>query len=252
MPVQTQRFEGKVAIVTGASRGIGLAIAQRLVDEGANVIITARGQEALDAAVAQLGDAALARAGKAQDKEHQEDVVRTALDTWGRLDVLVNNTGINPVFGGLMDLDDSAATKISEVNLLATLSWTRTAWNVWMKENGGSVVNLASIAGLRTAPGIAYYGVTKAGLIHLTEELAVELGPTVRVNAVAPAVVKTDFAKALYEGREDEVAKPYPLKRLGRPEDIAGPVAFLASEDAAWVTGQTLPIDGGITLTGGF
>ncbi|MBE7370229.1 MULTISPECIES: SDR family oxidoreductase [Dermacoccus] len=252
MPVQTKRFEGKVAIVTGASRGIGLAIAQRLVDEGANVIITARGQEALDAAVAQLGDAALARAGKAQDKEHQEDVVRTALDTWGRLDVLVNNTGINPVFGGLMDLDDSAATKISEVNLLATLSWTRTAWNLWMKENGGSVVNLASIAGLRTAPGIAYYGVTKAGLIHLTEELAVELGPTVRVNAVAPAVVKTDFAKALYEGREDEVAKPYPLKRLGRPEDIAGPVAFLASEDAAWVTGQTLPIDGGITLTGGF
>lgn len=252
MPVQTKRFEGKVAIVTGASRGIGLAIAQRLVDEGANVIITARGQEALDAAVAQLGDAALARAGKAQDKEHQEDVVRTALDTWGRLDVLVNNTGINPVFGGLMDLDDSAATKISEVNLLATLSWTRTAWNLWMKENGGSVVNLASIAGLRTAPGIAYYGVTKAGLIHLTDELAVELGPTVRVNAVAPAVVKTDFAKALYEGREDEVAKPYPLKRLGRPEDIAGPVAFLASEDAAWVTGQTLPIDGGITLTGGF
>ena len=252
MPVQTKRFEGKVAIVTGASRGIGLAIAQRLVDEGANVIITARGQEALDAAVAQLGDAALARAGKAQDKEHQEDVVRTALDTWGRLDVLVNNTGINPVFGGLMDLDDSAATKISEVNLLATLSWTRTAWNLWMKENGGSVVNLASIAGLRTAPGIAYYGVTKAGLIHLTEELAVELGPTVRVNAVAPAVVKTDFAKALYEGREDKVAKPYPLKRLGRPEDIAGPVAFLASEDAAWVTGQTLPIDGGITLTGGF
>lgn len=252
MPVQTKRFEGKVAIVTGASRGIGLAIAQRLVDEGANVIITARGQEALDAAAAQLGDAALARAGKAQDKEHQEDVVRTALDTWGRLDVLVNNTGINPVFGGLMDLDDSAATKISEVNLLATLSWTRTAWNLWMKENGGSVVNLASIAGLRTAPGIAYYGVTKAGLIHLTEELAVELGPTVRVNAVAPAVVKTDFAKALYEGREDEVAKPYPLKRLGRPEDIAGPVAFLASEDAAWVTGQTLPIDGGITLTGGF
>lgn len=252
MPVQTKRFEGKVAIVTGASRGIGLAIAQRLVDEGANVIITARGQEALDAAVAQLGDAALARAGKAQDKEHQEDVVRTALDTWGRLDVLVNNTGINPVFGGLMDLDDSAATKISEVNLLATLSWTRSAWNLWMKENGGSVVNLASIAGLRTAPGIAYYGVMKAGLIHLTEELAVELGPTVRVNAVAPAVVKTDFAKALYEGREDEVAKPYPLKRLGRPEDIAGPVAFLASEDAAWVTGQTLPIDGGITLTGGF
>ncbi|KLO63493.1 3-ketoacyl-ACP reductase [Dermacoccus sp. PE3] len=248
----TARFTDQVAIVTGASRGIGLAIAQRLVDEGAKVIITARGQEALDAAVEQLGDNARAVAGKAQDKEHQQAVVDLALSTWGRLDVLVNNTGINPVYGGLMDLDDDAARKIAEVNLLATLSWTRTAWNSWMKDNGGSVVNLASIAGLRTAPGIAYYGVTKAGLIHLTEELAVELGPTVRVNAVAPAVVKTDFAKALYEGREDEVAKPYPLKRLGRPEDIAGPVAFLASEDAAWVTGQTLPIDGGITLTGGF
>lgn len=251
MTAQARRFEGKVAVVTGASRGIGLAIAQRLVDEGANVIITARGQEALDAAVAQLGDMAVAVAGKAQDKAHQDEVVATAIKTWGRLDVLVNNTGINPVYGGLMDLDDDAARKISEVNLLATLSWTRAAWNAWMKDNGGAVVNLASVAGLRAAPGIAYYGVTKAGLIHLTEELAVELGPKVRVNAVAPAVVKTDFAKALYEGREDKVSAPYPLKRLGLPEDIAAPVAFLASDDAAWVTGQTLTVDGGITITGG-
>lgn len=251
MTAQARRFDGKVAIVTGASRGIGLAIAQRLVDEGANVIITARGQEALDTAVAQLGEAAVAVAGKAQDKAHQDQVVATALEKWGRLDVLVNNTGINPVYGGLMELDDDAARKIAEVNLLATLSWTRTAWTKWMKDNGGAVVNLASVAGLRAAPGIAFYGVTKAGLIHLTEELAVELGPKVRVNAVAPAVVKTDFAKALYEGREEKVAAPYPLKRLGTPEDIAAPVAFLASDDAAWVTGQTLTVDGGITITGG-
>lgn len=251
MTSSARRFDGKVAVVTGASRGIGLAIAQRLVDEGANVIITARGQETLDAAVAQLGDAAMAVAGNAQDKAHQEEVIATALEKWGRLDALVNNTGINPVYGGLMDLDDDAARKIAEVNLLATLSWTRTTWTTWMKDNGGAVVNLASVAGLRAAPGIAFYGVTKAGLIHLTEELAVELGPTVRVNAVAPAVVKTDFAKALYEGREEKVAAPYPLKRLGTPEDIAAPVAFLASDDAAWITGQTLTVDGGITITGG-
>ncbi|MCR8526245.1 SDR family NAD(P)-dependent oxidoreductase, partial [Escherichia coli] len=113
---QASRFTGKVAIVTGASRGIGLAIAQRFVDEGANVIITARGQETLDAAVAQLGDAAIAVAGKAQDKAHQDEVVRTAMERWGRIDVLVNNTGINPVYGGLMDLDDDAARKIADVN----------------------------------------------------------------------------------------------------------------------------------------
>lgn len=251
MTNHTARFTDKVAIVTGASRGIGLAIAQRLVDEGARVIITARGQEALDAAVAQLGDQAIAIAGKAQDKDHQQQVVSTAVERFGRLDVLVNNTGINPVYGGLMDLDDDAARKISDVNLLSTLSWTRTAWHAWMQEHGGAVVNLASIAGLRAAPGIAFYGVTKAGVIHMTEELAVELGPKVRVNAVAPAVVKTDFAKALYEGREEKVSQPYPLKRLGIPADIAGPVAFLASDDAAWITGQTLTVDGGITVTGG-
>lgn len=245
------RFENKVAIVTGASRGIGLAIAQRLIDEGAKVIITARGQERLDEAVAELGPNALAIAGKAQDKEHQQHVVDTALQTWGRLDVLVNNTGINPVYGPLMELDDDAARKIAEVNLLSTLSWTRAAWNAWMKEHGGAVVNLASIAGTRVAPGIAFYGVTKAGVIHMTEELAYELGPNVRVNAVAPAVVKTDFAKALYEGREEKISAPYPLKRLGEPRDIAGPVAFLASDDAAWMTAQTLTVDGGVTVTGG-
>jgi 3-oxoacyl-[acyl-carrier protein] reductase len=120
-----------------------------------------------------------------------------------------------------------------------------------LAERGGSIVNVASIAGLKPAPGIAFYGASKAMLIHLTEELAVELGPSIRVNAVAPAVVKTKFATALYEGREDEVSAPYPLKRLGVPEDIAGVVAFLLSDDAAWMTGQTVVVDGGILLQGG-
>lgn len=245
------RFTDKVAIVTGASRGIGLAIAQRLADEGAYVIVTARTKETLDAAAAEIGQRAVAVAGNAADEAHQQAVVQLALERWGRIDVLVNNTGINPVYGGLMDLDERAARKITDVNLLATLAWTRAVWHAWMKENGGSIVNLASIAGLRAAPGIGYYGASKAALMHLTEELAVELGPKVRVNAVAPGVVKTDFAKALYEGREEKVAAPYPAKRLGVPSDIAGPVAFLASDDAAWITGQTLVVDGGITVTGG-
>lgn len=249
----TQRLQGKTAVVTGASRGIGLAIAQRLVDEGARVVITARKPEPLAEAVEQLGgeDVALAVAGKADDPDHQEEAVRRTIETFGSLDLLVNNTGINPAYGPLLDLDDSAARKIFEVNVLSTLAWTRRAHRAWMGEHGGAVVNVASIAGLRPSPGIALYGVSKAAVIHLTEELAVELAPGVRVNAVAPAVVKTRFATALFEGREQEVADAYPLKRLGVPEDVAGAVAYLCSQDAAWVTGQTLALDGGITLAGG-
>ncbi|CAG7572149.1 NAD(P)-dependent dehydrogenase (short-subunit alcohol dehydrogenase family) [Barrientosiimonas humi] len=249
----SNRLNGKVAIITGASRGIGLAVAQRLVSEGAKVVITARKQEALDAAVAELGgpDVALAVAGRADDAAHQDEAIRAAIDTFGSLDVLVNNTGINPAFGPLLDVDVEVSRKIFEVNVIAALEWVKKAYAASMKERGGSIVNVASIAGLRPAPGIAMYGVSKAAVIHLTEELAMELGPTVRVNAVAPAVVKTRFAEALYEGKEEEVSEPYPLKRLGEPEDIGAAVAYLASDDAAWTTGQTLVVDGGITLRGG-
>jgi 3-oxoacyl-[acyl-carrier protein] reductase len=247
------RFDGSVALVTGASRGIGLGIAKRLVDEGARVCVTARRQEALDAAVEQLGgpEHAMAVAGKADDLDHQRDTVARVVETFGSLDLLVNNTGINPAYGPLMQLDLAAARKIVEVNCIAALSWTQQSYAAWLGEHGGAVVNVASIAGLKPAPGIAFYGASKAMLIHLTEELAVELGPTVRVNAVAPAVVKTAFATALYEGREEQVSAAYPLKRLGEPADVAGAVAYLLSSDASWVTGQTLVLDGGLTMTGG-
>ncbi|KXO93991.1 SDR family oxidoreductase [Tsukamurella pseudospumae] len=247
------RFAGKTAIVTGASRGIGLAIAQRLVADGAKVVITARKQEALDAAVAELGgpEVAVAVAGSGDDAEHQDQAIATAIETFGSADFFVNNTGINPVYGPLMDLDTDAARKIFEVNVLSTLSWTKKVHAAWQKEHGGAIVNVGSVAGLRPAPGIAFYGVTKAAVIHLTEELAVELGPNIRVNAVAPAVVKTRFATALYEGREEQVSAAYPLKRLGVPDDIGSVVAFLLSDDAAWMTGQTLTVDGGVLLTGG-
>jgi NAD(P)-dependent dehydrogenase (short-subunit alcohol dehydrogenase family) len=249
----SRRFEGKTAIVTGASRGIGLGIAERLVADGARVVITARKQDALDEAVAHLGgpSVALAVAGKADDTEHQADTVRQAVDTFGSIDFLVNNTGINPSYGPLLDIDPGAARKIVDVNCLAAMSWIKQAHAAWMGEHGGNVVNVSSIAGLRPPRNIAFYGASKAMLTYLTQTLAVELGPNVRVNAVAPAVVKTRLATALYEGREEEVAAAYPLKRLGEPEDIAGPVAFLLSEDAAWITGELLVIDGGVTLTGG-
>jgi 3-oxoacyl-[acyl-carrier protein] reductase len=173
------------------------------------------------------------------------------LAEYGRLDVLVNNTGINPSYGPLLELDPVAARKTLDVNVVAALSWVRVAHRAYLGEHGGAVVNVASVAGLRPAVGIGFYGVSKAALIQLTAQLAVELAPAVRVNAVAPAVVKTRFATALFEGREDEVSRAYPLARLGIPEDVAATVAYLASDDAAWVTGQTIVVDGGLTLAGG-
>ena len=247
------RFEGKTAIVTGASRGIGFGIAERLVADGAKVVITARQKEALDEAVESLGGPAhaLGIAGKADDAEHQDDVVRQAIQAFGSIDFLVNNTGINPAYGPLVDLDLSAARKTVEVNCIAAVSWVQKAYAAWMREHGGSIVNVSSVSSIRTAPNIGLYGATKAMLNSLTELLAVELGPNIRVNGVAPAVVKTKFATPLYEGREDETSRAYPLKRLGEPQDISGGVAFLLSDDAAWLTGQTIVIDGGVTLTSG-
>jgi 3-oxoacyl-[acyl-carrier protein] reductase len=238
--------------VTGASRGIGLAIAERLVADGAKVVVTARKREALDEAVAQLGGAehVIGVAGHADDVDHQAEVVKRAIDVFGSADLLVNNTGINPVHGPMIELDLAAARKIVEVNCLAALSWVQQAHRVWMAEHGGAVVNVSSVAGLRPAPGIGFYGSSKAMLTHITQELAVELGPAIRVNAVAPAVVKTKFATALYDGREEEVAAAYPLKRLGVPQDIGGVVAFLLSDDAAFITGQTISVSGGLTMHG--
>jgi NAD(P)-dependent dehydrogenase (short-subunit alcohol dehydrogenase family) len=240
-------LEGRTALVTGASRGIGLAIAQSLVARGARVVVTARKADALAEAVTALGgpEVAVAVPGNAGDAEHRAAAVRTALDTFGSLDKLVGNVGINPAFGPLTELDLDAFRKILDTNVVAALGLVQEAWRAWMAEHGGSVLFGASVAGLRSSEGIGGYGVSKAALINLTTQLAVELGPRVRVNAVAPAVVKTRFAGALFEGREDEVARNYPLQRLGVPDDVGEAAAYLLGDGAGWITGQTLVIDGG-------
>ena len=242
-------FEGRVALITGGTRGIGLGIAQELVNRGARVIVTARKQEELDKVVAELGDDVVAAArGSADDEAHQAAAVALAIERFGRLDHLVNNAAVNPQYGPLVDAELSAVRKVFEVNVTATLAWVQQAWRAWLKDNGGSILNVASVGGIRAGAPIGAYNASKAALIHLTRQLGVELGPTVRVNAIAPAVVKTTFAKALYEGREDDVAQAYPLKRLGVPEDTAKAAAFLLSDDASWITGETLVVDGGVTL----
>jgi NAD(P)-dependent dehydrogenase (short-subunit alcohol dehydrogenase family) len=240
-------MQGRTALVTGGSRGIGLGIAQSLVDRGARVVLTARKAEALEEAVAALGggQVAVAVPGNAADPEHRASAVRTAIDAFGSLDMLVANAGINPVYGPMMDLPLDSFRKILDTNVVSTLGLVQEAWRGWMAEHGGSVLIVASAGGVKASPMIAGYGVSKAALINLTTQLAVELGPKVRVNAVAPAVVKTRFATALYEGREEEVARQYPVGRLGEPRDVGEAAAYLLGDGAGWVTGQTLVLDGG-------
>jgi NAD(P)-dependent dehydrogenase (short-subunit alcohol dehydrogenase family) len=249
-----QRFRGRVALVTGASRGIGLGIARRLVAEGAQVCITARKPEPLAEAVESLGGemVAVGVPGRADDAGHRESAMAATVERFGRIDVLVNNTGINPVYGPVAEADAGAAAKVFDVNVIAALSWTEVARHAGLGSRpGAAIINVASVAGLRPAVGIGVYGASKAALIHVTAQLALELAPGIRVNAVAPAVVKTRFATALYEGKEAEVVAGYPLARLGHPDDVAAAVAFLASDDASWITGQTLTLDGGSGLTAG-
>jgi NAD(P)-dependent dehydrogenase (short-subunit alcohol dehydrogenase family) len=250
---------GRAALVTGAGRGIGRAIAAELLARGASVTVTARRTDELAATAAELvagpagGDRSrvLAVAGNAGDPAARAEAVDATVEAFGGLAVLINNAGVNPQFGPLVDADLDAVRKVFEVNVVAALGFVQLAHRAWMGAHGGAVVNIASVAGLRSTHDIGAYGASKAALVRLTEELAWQLGPGIRVNAVAPAVVRTRFSTALYAEREEEVAAAYPMRRLGSPEDVAALVGFLVSDAASWITGETVRVDGGLLATGG-
>src|SRR6201995_3201206 len=239
---------GRTAIVTGASRGIGLAIARQLADAGANVVVTSRKQESADAAAAQIGEKALGVAAHAVEEDAAKRCVDLTLDRFGRIDILVNNAGTNPAYGPLIEQDHGRFTKTFEVNLWAPLLWTSLAVKAWMDEHGGAVVNTASIGGMHQSPYMGMYNATKAALIHVTKQLALELSPRVRVNAICPGVVRTKLAEALWKDNEASVSQRTALGRIGETPDVAAAVAFLVSDEASWITGDTLVIDGGQVL----
>ena len=242
-------LRGRTAIVTGASRGIGLAIAEALVAGGANVVLTSRKQEAADTAASSLGsEMAVGYGAHATDEDAAGACVDFAVERFGSLDILVNNAGTNPAFGPVVDQDHGRFMKTLDVNLWAPALWSGLAWRAWMQEHGGTIVNTASVGGIVVGPNLGVYHASKAALIHLTKQLALELAPKVRVNAVAPGVVRTRLAEALWKEHEAAVSSVTPLGRIGEPSDVASAVAFLASDDASWITGETIVMDGGQIL----
>ena len=238
-------LKGKVALVTGASRGIGKAIAATYAGSGASVMLSSRKQDALEAASGEIeGDTAVF-AAHAGEPDQIEACVAATVERFGRVDILVNNAATNPYMGRPIDIDLPRFDKTWQGNYRGPVVWIQEVWKASMAEHGGSIINISSVGGLSVETSIGHYNVTKAALIHLTKTMAADLAPGVRVNAIAPGLVKTDLARALWESGEDMIASRTPLKRLGVPDDIAGAALFLASDLASWITGHTLVVDGG-------
>ncbi|WP_029138615.1 SDR family oxidoreductase [Nakamurella lactea] len=240
-----QTHAGKVAIVTGGSRGIGRAIAKELVARGATVIIVGRRQAPLESAAAAIGARCEWRSCHVADTEGAAKVVAETVQRHGTVDLLVNNAAAGLQWGPTLAVDPGAAAKMAEVNQWAPVLWSRLAHESVMRARGGAIVNITSIGGLAPSPNTGYYNATKAALSYLTQQLAAELAPRVRVNAVAPGLIDTDMAAAIPAEQAEQLRREIPLARLGQPDDIAAATSFLLSDAAAWITGAVLPVDGG-------
>ncbi|MFD5854599.1 SDR family oxidoreductase [Streptomyces chartreusis] len=236
-------LQGRAAVVTGGTRGIGRAVARQLAAAGALVCVTARDAEEVRRTAAELGGVGLA--GSVADPEHPRAVADLALREFGRIDVIVNNAATNQPYGPLMDVDPLAWREAFTVNVEAPLRLVQCAWHAWMRGHGGAVVNVCTEGATHVGPRIGAYGTSKAALLHLTRQLAGELGPKVRVNSVSPGLIRTEMARFVWEPGEPEVAAGLPLARIGEPEDVARAVVWLASDAAEWVTGADLLVDGG-------
>jgi NAD(P)-dependent dehydrogenase (short-subunit alcohol dehydrogenase family) len=238
------RLDGKVALVTGASRGIGKAIAKSFVDAGAKVMLSSRKLDGLQAAAGEMHGETAVFAANAGDLEAADACVRATIECFGQLDILVNNAATNPYAGPTMRIDPARFDKTFDVNIRGPVFWCQAAWKYALADRPGVIMNIASVGGLRVEPILGTYNLTKAALIHLTRQLAAELGPT-RVVCIAPGLVETDFAQYLVDNFGDRLAASLPLRRLGMPEDIANMALFLASDLASWITGETFVVDGG-------
>jgi NAD(P)-dependent dehydrogenase (short-subunit alcohol dehydrogenase family) len=242
------RLDGRVALITGATRGIGRSIATTYAEAGAAVAVLARKPDELaetEAALAAAGARVITIAGSAGDPDAIDTAVKRCVNELGALDILVNNAAANPAFGPTLDIEPRAVRKILEVNLEGPLWLAQAAWRAWMRDHGGAILNIVSVGGLDPGPAIGMYNISKAALVHLTKQLALELAPGVRVNALAPGLVKTEFARALWEPDEAGIGAAHPVGRIGVPDDIGGLALFLVSDAASWITGEVYRADGG-------
>lgn len=250
-------LEGKAALITGSSRGIGKAIAESMSRAGAKVVISSRKADACEAVAQDIraaGGEAIAIPCNVSDLEQVQSLVTQGIDAWGKIDILVCNAAVNPHFGSSLDIGESAFDKILSTNVKNVLWLCRSVIPQMSERREGAVIIVSSIAGLKGTRKLGAYAISKAADMQLARNLALEWGPSnVRVNCIAPGLVRTDFARALWEDEANRARAlaAYPLGRLGEPEDVAGAAVFLAARAGAWVTGQTLVVDGGASISSG-